>query len=99
VDPDPEAWILTKINNYIWFPAFQKGFCTFFVWFLTYYLLKEYFSCKNSTFCDFKSDQDPDPNGSALAPRIQILAGAQLVESIFKKVIHVNFLTTGSGSR
>jgi hypothetical protein len=29
-------------------------------------LFQSTFSCKNLTFCDLKSDQDPDPHGSAL---------------------------------
>jgi hypothetical protein len=29
-------------------------------------VLYAYFSCENSTFLPFKSDQDPDPHGSAL---------------------------------
>ncbi len=28
-DPDPGAWKMTKINKWTWFPAIQKGFCTF----------------------------------------------------------------------
>ncbi len=57
-DADPEVGKLTKISKETWFPAFQKGFCTFLD---TYdlrtitHLPQVHISYKNSTFCDFKA--------------------------------------------
>jgi hypothetical protein len=59
-----------KLQINLWFPAFQKGFCTYVGVF--YELLptnKVNFSCKNSTFSRGKSEQDPDPHwGKKLDP-------------------------------
>jgi hypothetical protein len=53
---------LTKIYKLTWFPAFQKGFCTF-VGMLLYLLpTLSILSCKNSAFSTFKPDHDPDPD-------------------------------------
>jgi hypothetical protein len=62
LDPDPYSyWECTSesrsmeidnIYKFTRFPAFQEGFFTFVDMFFD--LLSVYFSCENSTFCDFK---------------------------------------------
>ncbi len=77
VDPDPQSsgcpgsrsgsilgtWIRIDGNwpNKPSSPSFKKIFVPSYVCYLTYYI-QVYFSCKNSTFCDLKSVQDPDPH-------------------------------------
>ncbi len=67
-DKDPEARKLTKNYKKTWFPAFQTGFCTYFGMFYFYDKIpttKFIFHVKIQLFVTARSDQDPDPHGSA----------------------------------
>ncbi len=63
LDPNPGTWKLIKIKNQ---PAFQKGFSSLVVIFLTFYLLKVHFHVKVQLLVTSKPSQDPDPHGFAL---------------------------------